>query len=356
MNAFWPSQRVLVTGGAGFLGSFVVEQLRVKGAMQITIPRSRDCDLREASHVDRLLTETKPTLIIHLAAACGGIGINQAEPGRFFYDNAIMGIQLIEYARRHGVPKFVQVGTVCAYPKFTAVPFLEENLWEGYPEETNAPYGLAKKMLLVQLQAYRQQYGFNGIYLLPANLYGPRDNFNLETSHVVPALIRKFLEAKDRGARSVTLWGTGSASRDFFYVEDAARGILLAAEKYNSGEPINLGTGQDITIAALAEVMPRAHVEDAARGILLAAEKYNSGEPINLGTGQEITIQALAEMIQQATGFTGTIVWDHSKPDGQPRRSVSAEKAHALGFTPQTSITEGLSKTLHWYLAQHVRT
>jgi GDP-L-fucose synthase len=307
-SSYWKTQRVLVTGGAGFLGSFVVEQLRTYGCPDIVVPRSKETDLRQSEVIDRLLGTTRPTTIIHLAAVCGGIGANQAEPGRFFYDNAIMGIQLMEYARRHKVPKFVQVGTVCAYPKFTPTPFKEADLWNGYPEETNAPYGLAKKMLLVQAQAYRAQYGFNAIYLLPANLYGPRDNFDLETSHVIPALIRKFVEAQEKQAPSVTLWGSGSASRDFFYVEDAAEGILLATEK------------------------------------------YNQGEPANLGTGVEIKIKDLAEMIRQKTDFRGKIVWDTRRPDGQPRRMLSIEQAEReFGFRAPTSIDAGLDKTIQWF-------
>jgi len=303
-------ERVIVTGGAGFLGSFVVEGLRRRGVQEIVVPRSRDYDLREGLAIERLLKEVRPALIIHLAAACGGIGANQKEPGRFFYDNAIMGIQLMEYARRHKVSKFVQVGTVCAYPKFTPVPFREETLWDGYPEETNAAYGLAKKILLVQAQAYREQYGFNAIYLLPANLYGPRDNFDLESSHVIPALIRKFVEAKRSGAPSVMLWGTGAASRDFFFATDAAEGILLAAER------------------------------------------YNGAAPVNLGTGREIKIRDLAEMIRQLVGYAGQIAWDTTKPDGQPRRSLAVDKAEAFGFRASVSIENGLRQTVDWYMSQ----
>jgi GDP-L-fucose synthase len=306
--AFWNSQRVIVTGGAGFLGSFVVDKLKEKGCKTISIPRSREYDLRDAAAIERLFKAFQPTLLMHLAATCGGIGANQKEPGRFFYDNAIMGIQLMEAARVHGVQKFVQLGTVCAYPKFTPVPFKEEDLWNGYPEETNAPYGLAKKMLLVQAQAYRQEYHFNSIYLLPANLYGPRDHFDLEKSHVIPALIRKFLEAQEQGLPVVHLWGTGKATRDFFYVEDAAEGIVLAAEKYN-----------DL-------------------------------EPLNLGTGQEVSIQELAELVQQETGYTGRIEWDESKPDGQPRRMLSINRAQqSIGFHSSTPLRQGLQRTIEWY-------
>ncbi len=310
----WSEQRVLVTGGAGFLGSFVVEKLKERGCSSIAIPRSKEFDLRQASAISRLLDQSKPTLIIHLAATCGGIGANKNNPGKFFYDNAMMGIELIEQTRHlKSLQKFVQVGTVCAYPiKPKKIPFVEEELWEGYPEPTNAPYGVAKKMLLVQLQAYREQYELNGIFLLPANMYGPHDHFDLLNSHVVPALIRKFFEAKKAGAPTVTLWGTGKASRDFFYVEDAAEGILLAAER------------------------------------------YNKPEPINLGTGVEVRIKELAEMIQKIVGYSGKIVWDSSKPDGQPRRCLSVDKAKKeFGFTAQTSIEKGLQKTIAWYLDQN---
>jgi GDP-L-fucose synthase len=304
---FWQTQRVLVTGGAGFLGSFVVEKLRENGCRDVIVPRSKEYDLRYAPVIEELLTKTKPSLVIHLAATCGGIGANQAEPGRFFYDNAVMGIQLMESARRHKVNKFVQVGTVCAYPKLAPIPFKETELWNGYPEETNAPYGLAKKMLLVQAQAYRQQYGFNAIYLLPANLYGPRDNFNLQTSHVIPAMIRKFMEAKESG-QEVVLWGTGKPSREFLYVEDAAEGILLAAEK------------------------------------------YNGAEPCNLGNGQEVTIKTLAQTIAELCGYKGEILWDETKPDGQPRRVLDVSLAQELfGFRAGTSFQEGIAKTIRWH-------
>jgi GDP-L-fucose synthase len=307
---FWARQRVLVTGGAGFLGSFVVERLQSLRPAAVMVPRSKDYDLREAPAIERLLREFKPTLVIHLAAVCGGIGANQAAPGQFFYENAIMGIQVMEFSRRLGVQKFVQVGTVCAYPKFTPTPFKEDDLWNGYPEETNAPYGLAKKMLLVQAQAYHQQYGFNAIYVLPANLYGPRDHFDLEKSHVIPAMIRKFLEAKDQGLATVSLWGTGSPSREFLYVEDAAEGILLAAEHYN--KPM----------------------------------------PCNLGSGEEITIRELAKLIAASCGYTGTTLWDPSRPDGQPRRKLDISRAKKeFGFQGKTSLVAGLKKTIDWFLA-----
>jgi len=308
MGEFWKKQRVIVTGGAGFLGSFVVEALRKHDCLEVVVPRSKELDLRRRENVRALYEKARPTLVIHLAATCGGIGANQVEPGRFFYDNAIMGIEMIEQARLYGLPKFVQVGTVCAYPKFTPVPFKEEDLWNGYPEETNAPYGLAKKMLLVQLQAYRTQYGFNGIYLLPANMYGPRDNFDLQTSHVIPALIRKFIEAKENRS-AVTLWGSGTASRDFFYVEDAAEGILSAAEK------------------------------------------YNAPGPVNLGTGLELSIREVVAIIQRCIGFSGDIIWDATRPDGQPRRCLDISRAkREFGFTAQTPIEEGIQKTINWYL------
>jgi len=310
---FWSRQRVIVTGGAGFLGSHVVDNLRTRGCSSIIVPRSKETDLRVGSQIDRLLKEGQPTMIIHLAANCGGIGKNQDHPGQLFYDNAMMGIQLMEKARHIDNLKFVQVGTVCSYPKTPVpfrIPFREEELWSGYPEETNAPYGLAKKMLLVQAQAYRLEYGFNAIYLMPANLYGPRDNFDLHNSHVIPAMIRKFLDAKDHRQSSVTLWGSGSPTRDFFYVEDAAEGIVLAAEK------------------------------------------YNDAEPVNLGTGEEMKVKTLAKIIAGLVGFTGPIVWDRHKPDGQPRRAISAERAaQAFGFQARTPLKEGLKKTIEWYLA-----
>lgn len=306
--AFWSSKSVMVTGGAGFLGSHVVAELRRRGATRIFVPRSAEYDLRREADIRRALQRAEPDIVIHLAAVVGGIGANRREPGRFFYDNAIMGIQLMEQARLAGVAKFVSVGTVCAYPKLTPVPFREEDLWNGYPEETNAPYGLAKKMLLVQGQAYRQQYGFNAIYLLPVNLYGPGDNFDPERSHVIPALIRKFLEAKERGAREVVAWGTGSASREFLYVEDAAEGIALAAER------------------------------------------YDGAEPVNLGSGREITIRELAGIIAKLVGFSGEIRWDTSQPDGQPRRRLDTSRAKALfGFEARTPFEEGLRRTIAWY-------
>lgn len=306
--AFWEHHRVIVTGGGGFLGSFVVEQLGQKGCTKIFVPRSKDYDLRDREAVIRLYREVRPDIVIHLAAVVGGIGANRAHPGRFFYDNAIMGLHLIEEGRRFGIKKFVCIGTVCSYPKYTPVPFKEEDLWNGYPEETNAPYGLAKKMLLVQLQAYRQEYGFNGIFLIPVNLYGPRDNFDLETSHVIPAIIRKSWEAKQKGASEVVLWGTGAPSREFLYVEDAAEGIVTAAEKYN-GE-----------------------------------------EPVNLGTGSEIQIKDLARLICRMVGFEGEIRWDTSKPDGQPRRCLDTSKAERyFGWKARTPLEEGLRRTIQWY-------
>jgi GDP-L-fucose synthase len=311
---FWESKRVLVTGGSGFLGSVVIEKLRERGCQQISAPRSREFDLRDAQAVTRLLDETLPGMVIHLAAVVGGIGANRKSPGRFFYDNAMMGIQLIEQARRRNVEKFVCLGTICAYPKFCPVPFCEDDLWNGYPEETNAPYGLAKKMLLVQLQAYRQEYGFNGIYLLPVNLYGPGDNFDLETSHVIPALVRKCVEARQRGEKKITAWGSGNVTREFL------------------------------------------HVEDAAEGILLAARRYNGPAPVNLGSGVEITIRALAEMIRELSGYEGEIEWDTTQPDGQPRRCLNTFRAaEEFGFEPRTSLKDGLSQTIAWYENQLAR-
>jgi GDP-L-fucose synthase len=308
---FWQEKRVTVTGGAGFLGSFVVEKLRARGCREIFVPRSRDYDLVQMDAVRRLYQDARPDMVIHLAAVVGGIGANRQNPGRFFYDNAMMGIQLMEQARQAGVEKFVALGTVCAYPKFTPVPFREDELWNGYPEETNAPYGLAKKMLLAQAQAYRQQYGFDAIYLLPVNLYGPRDNFDLESSHVIPAMIRKCVEAKRGGATEIVLWGDGSPTREFLYVEDAAEGILLAAER------------------------------------------FDGAEPVNLGSGREICIRDLAEMIASEVGFGGRIVWDTTKPNGQPRRCLDVGRAEKFfGFRAATDFREGLRRTVEWYLSR----
>jgi GDP-L-fucose synthase len=305
---FWSSRRVVVSGGSGFLGSFVVEKLRAADCGEITVPRSREYDLREKSEAVRLYKDARPDIFIHLAAVVGGIGANSANPGRFFYDNAAMGLHAIEAARTAGIEKFVCAGTICSYPKFTPVPFREENFWDGYPEETNAPYGLAKKMLLVQLQAYRQQYGMNGIYLTPVNLYGPRDNFDLETSHVIPALIRKCWEAKQTGAAEVLAWGTGSATREFLYVEDAAEAIVLAAEKY-----------------AKADL-------------------------VNLGSGEEISIRDLLGQIQALVGYEGALRWDATKPDGQPRRSLDTSRALTeFGWRAKTPLRDGLCKTFRWF-------
>jgi len=307
--SFWKDKRVIVTGGAGFLGKVVVKQLEDKGCKHITIPRSKECDLRKASAIRKLYTQAKPDMVIHLAAVVGGIGANRENPGKFFYDNLMMGVELIEQARQMGIPKVVAIGTICAYPKFCPVPFKEETIWDGYPEETNAPYGLAKKMLLVQSQSYRQQYGFNSIYLLPVNLYGPADNFSLESSHVIPALIRKCVEAKKRGDKHITVWGTGRATREFLYVDDAARGIVLAAEK------------------------------------------YNSSEPVNLGAGFEISIKKLVTLIVKLTKFKGDIIWDATKPDGQPRRCLDTSRARKeFGFEARVSFEAGLKKTIAWYV------
>jgi GDP-L-fucose synthase len=298
----------MVTGGGGFLGQAVVRRLQAGGADSIFVPRSHDYDLRTKDGIDRALADGRPQLIIHLAAVVGGIGANRENPGRFFYENAIMGIQLMEQARLAGVEKFVTIGTVCAYPNLTPVPFREEDLWNGYPEETNAPYGLAKRMLLVQGQAYRQQYGFNAIYLLPVNLYGPGDNFDPRSSHVIPALIKKCVDAIESGADHIDVWGTGSASREFLYVDDAAEGIALAAEH------------------------------------------YHGAEPVNLGVGSEITIRELVALIAVLTGFAGEIRWDPTKPDGQPRRTLDTSRARALfGFEARTSFRDGLSRTVEAY-------
>ncbi len=301
-------KRICVTGGAGFLGSFLVENLRRRGCSQIFIPRRRNYDLTTADGVERLFADARPEVLFHLAAVVGGIGANRHNPGRFFYENAVMGIQVIEYARRAGVEKTIVAGTICAYPKFTPVPFREEALWDGYPEETNAPYGIAKKALLVQCQAYRLQYGMNAIYLLPVNLYGPRDNFHPESSHVIPALIRKFLEAKQSGAPKVWCWGDGSPTREFLYVEDAAEGLALAAER------------------------------------------YDSAEPVNLGSGQEIGIRELAKMIAKLCEYDGAVAWDTSQPNGQPRRCLDTSRAEAsFGFRARTPLADGLGATIQWY-------
>ena len=349
-SAFWQGKRIIVTGGAGFLGSFVVNKLWKLGAAEVIVPRHKDYDLRDVNAIRRLLKETsvpghgtgdtrhetrdrrpkgsggttyasrithhvKPVdMIIHLAAHVGGIGINREKPGEFFYDNLMMGVQLLHESYVAGVPKFVAIGTICAYPKFVPIPFKEETLWDGYPEETNAPYGLAKKMMLVQSEAYRQQYNYNSIYLLPVNLYGPRDNFDLATSHVIPALIRKCLEAKARGDRELTAWGDGSPTREFLYVEDAAEGILLAAER------------------------------------------HNTSDPVNLGSSFEISIRDLLQIIARLTGFEGRIIWDTTKPNGQPRRKLDVSRAQeAFGFISQTSFEEGLRQTIDWYAKEQAK-
>jgi GDP-L-fucose synthase len=307
-------KRIMVTGGAGFLGSFVVEKLAQLGCDQVVVPRSSEYDLRRAEVVKRLIGEARPQVIIHLAAVVGGIGANRENPGRFFYENLTMGVELMEQARLSGVEKFVAIGTVCAYPKFTPVPFREDDLWQGYPEETNAPYGLAKKMLLVQAQAYREQYGFNAIYLLPVNLYGPGDSFDPSRSHVIPALIKKCVDAVEAGAPQIEVWGTGSASREFLYVEDCARSIVLAT----------------------------AH--------------YDGAEPVNLGAGREISIRELVGLIARLTGFKGEIAWDPSKPDGQPRRCLDVSRAaREFGFTASVDFEEGLRRTIDWYLEVRAR-
>jgi GDP-L-fucose synthase len=308
LQPYWANRRLCVTGGAGFLGSFLIERLRQRGAKDIFIPRIEDYDLVQPDSINKLLDDARPDVIIHLAAHVGGIGANREHPAEFFYDNLMMGVQLMHQAWKRGVEKFVALGTVCAYPKFTPVPFKEDDIWNGYPEETNAPYGLAKKMLLVQAQAYRQQYGFNAIFLLPVNLYGPRDNFDPRSSHVIPALIRKCLEAQERGDAEIVVWGDGTPTREFLYVEDAAEGITLATER------------------------------------------YNSSEPVNLGSGNEIAIRDLAELIARLTGFTGRMVFDASRPNGQPRRGLDTSRAEReFGFKAQISFEEGLRRTIEWY-------
>jgi GDP-L-fucose synthase len=303
-------KRIVVTGGAGFLGSHLIKRLENMGCRNVYVPIYSEYDLTRIDAIERLFDEHRPEILIHLAAVVGGIGANRANPGRFFFDNAIMGIQLIEAARRHGVEKTVVLGTICAYPKFTPVPFREEELWNGYPEETNAPYGLAKKMMLVQCQAYREQYGMNAIFLLPVNLYGPGDNFDLESSHVIPALIRKCVEAVKTGREEIVLWGDGSPTREFLYAEDAAKGILLATER------------------------------------------YDKSDPVNLGSGMEISIRDLATTIAAMTGFTGRIAWDTNQPNGQIRRCLDVSRAEReFGFRAATSFEAGLRKTIDWYLS-----
>lgn len=308
---FWQNRRICVTGGAGFLGRFVLAELHRRGASEIFVPTIEKYDLVDPAAIERMLADARPDVIIHLAAKVGGIGANRAHPADFFYDNLMMGVQLMHKAWQTGVQKFVAIGTVCAYPKFTPVPFREDELWNGYPEETNAPYGLAKKMLLVQAQTYREQYGFDAIFLLPVNLYGPWDNFDLETSHVIPAMIRKFLEAQAAGRAEVTLWGDGSPTREFIYAADAAEGIVRAAEAYSG--PL----------------------------------------PVNIGSGREISIRDLAELISRLTGFNGQIVWDTSKPNGQPRRGLDTNRARELfGFSARTGFEDGLRQTIAWYREQ----
>lgn len=306
----FPYKKVVVTGGAGFLGRYLVQRLRDMAGVEVFVPRSLEYDLTKAEAIERMLDEAQPEMVIHLAAVVGGIGANQKNPGRFFYENLMMGTQLIETARLRGVRKFVALGTVCAYPKFTPVPFKEDDIWNGYPEETNAPYGLAKKMMLVQAQSYRDQYGYNTIFLLPANLYGPNDNFDLETSHVIPALIRKCVEAEQAGAPYIEAWGSGGVSREFLYVEDCADGIIRAARD------------------------------------------YDDSDPVNLGNGREVMIRDLVEMIARLTDFKGEIRWQASKPDGQPRRQLDVTRAfERFGFRAETSLEEGLQRTIEWYKA-----
>jgi GDP-L-fucose synthase len=305
------SKRICVTGSGGFLGKFVVDALRKRGCEDLVLPRKRDYDLTTAEAIERLFEEHRPQVLLHLAAVVGGIGANEHNPGLFFYENAIMGIQLLEYARRYEIEKTLVVGTICAYPKFAQIPFREETIWDGYPEETNAPYGIAKKALLVQSQAYRQQYGMNSIYILPVNLYGPHDNFDLETSHVIPALVRKALAAKERGDDQMVCWGDGSPTREFLYAEDCAEGLLLATER------------------------------------------YNGSEPVNLGSGFEISIKELVETVNELVGYEGKVVWDTSRPNGQPRRKLDTQRAEEyFGFKSQTNLREGIRRTIEWYRAQ----
>jgi len=313
VSDFWAKRRVLVTGGAGFFGSFVVDRLRALGAA-VTVPRSRDYDLVDRAACRRVLADARPELVFHLAARVGGIGANRDNPGGMVFENAMMGLQLLEECRLAKVPKTVIAGSICAYPKFAPIPFREDDLWNGYPEETNAPYGIAKKLLLVQSQAYRQQYGVNSIVLFPVNMYGPRDNFDLRTSHVIPAMIRKCVTARDEGAAEVTLWGDGTPTREFIYADDAAEALILAAER------------------------------------------YDSSEPVNIGSGTEISMKELADVIARATGFTGRFIWDTSQPNGQPRRQLDVSRAkERFGFVAKTSFADGLKQTVDWYLAHRSR-
>jgi GDP-L-fucose synthase len=308
MSSFWGKRTVAVTGGAGFLGSYVVEKLKQRGVRKVMVPRKAEYDLRQMAAVERMYSDLRPDLVIHLAAVVGGIGANQERPGEFFYDNLIMGAQLMEIGRQRGIEKFVSIGTVCAYPKHTPVPFKEDDLWNGYPEETNAPYGLAKKMLLVQGQAYRQQYGFRSIFVLPVNLYGPRDNFDPSVSHVIPALIKKCVDAREQHAPEIVVWGDGSATREFLYVEDAAEGVALASER------------------------------------------YDKWDPVNLGSSFEISIRDLVSLIVEMTGFRGRITWDATKPNGQPRRKLDTTRAEReFGFHAHVGFRDGLKKTVEWY-------
>ncbi len=310
-TSFWQDKRVCVTGGAGFLGSFVTKKLQERGVKEIFVPTIEKYDLVQIDSIKQMYADSRPDIVIHLAAMVGGIGANREHPADFFYGNLMMGIQLIHEAWLRGVQKFVALGTICAYPKFTPIPFKEDDLWNGYPEETNAPYGLAKKMLLVQSQAYRQQYGFNSIFLMPVNLYGPRDNFNPQSSHVIPALIKKCMEAKAANLPSIEVWGDGSPTREFLYVEDAAEGILLATEK------------------------------------------YDGSEPVNLGSGMEISIKDLVTLIARLTGFEGELIWDTTKPNGQPRRRLNVDRAdREFGFKARVNFEEGLRRTIEWYKTQ----
>lgn len=309
--SLFEDRRIAVTGGTGFLGSYIVGKLKERGAISVFVPTHSEYDLTDRGAIRRMYDDGQPDVVIHLAAQVGGIGANRANPGKYFYDNLMMGVQLLDEARLRGIEKFVGLGTICGYPKFAPVPFKEEHLWDGYPEETNAPYGLAKKMMLVQSQAYREQYRFNSIFLLPVNLYGPRDNFNLESSHVIPALIRKFLEARHAKRGEVVLWGDGSPSREFLYVDDAAEAVLLATEY------------------------------------------YNKSDPVNIGAGFEIAIRDLAEIVRELCGFRGQVVWDSTQPNGQPRRCLDVSRAEReFGFRAKTSFREGLETTIRWYRAQ----
>ncbi len=349
--SFWTNKRILVTGGSGFLGFFVLEKLKARGCKDISVPRSKEYNLVNNEACIELYKDTRPDIVIHLAANVGGIGANRENPGRFFYDNLMMGVQMMEQGRLCGLEKFVAIGTICAYPKYTPVPFKEEDLWNGYPEETNAPYGLAKKMLLVQSQAYRQQYGFNSIYLLPVNLYGPGDNFDFETSHVIPALIRKCVEAKALGEQFKAQAKTKTKVK-----AEANAKVKYGKKKFSEPQPQPVFNPSITVWGTGRPTREFLYVEDCAEGILLATEKYNKSDPVNIGAGTEISIKDLMALITRIAGFKGEIIWDTSKPDGQPRRCLDTTRAEReFGFKAKTELKEGVKKTIDWYVKNRNR-